>query len=303
MPALAGAVTDRGVLDRSAREVASGWRLTSKSSSERVCDTRGFGIGAASTQGVTIGRVRILELDPDLGEELEGERFEAARVRCTAELVSPLTGSPWPPASDRTEAGEHFGFLVVRGTIVHRLRLAGRGTVDIVGPGDVVRPWAAPEDIAELVNPSRWQLLDEVELPALDRVFLQEAARWPALLVALANRIGRRTRSLLLRLAVAQIPQLETRLRVVLWDLADRFGRVRQDGILLPVRLRQDVVAALVSASRSAVSRKLASLQREGVLERVPRGWLLCAGPPPELFALEDGLHEGRRVADPHAGL
>jgi CRP/FNR family transcriptional regulator, cyclic AMP receptor protein len=255
------------------------------------------------SRDVTTGRVRVLELDPDLGEGLEGQSFEAARVRCTAELVVPSTGSAWPSSSDRAVAGEHFGFLLIRGSILHRLQLAGRGTVDLVGPGDIVRPWAAPEDIAELVNPSRWQLLEEVQLAALDRVFLQEAARWPALSVALANRMGRRTRSLLLRLAVAQIPQLETRLRVVLWDLADRFGRVRQDGVLLPVRLRQDVVAALVSASRSAVSRKLASLQREGVLERVPRGWLLRAGPPPELFALEEGLGDGRRLADPPVGL
>jgi CRP/FNR family transcriptional regulator, cyclic AMP receptor protein len=247
---------------------------------------------------VTLGRVRILELDPDLGEELDCHSFEVARDRCTVELVIPSSGALWPGASDRTDAGEHFGFLVVRGTILHRLRLAGRGTVDLVGPGDIVRPWASREDIAELVNPSRWQVLGEVRLAALDRVFLDEAARWPELSVALANRIGRRARSLLLRLAVAQIPQLETRLRVVLWDLADRFGRVRRDGVLLPVRLREDVVAALVSASRSAVSRKLASLQREGALERVPDGWLLCAGPPPELFALEEGLAEGTRLAD-----
>lgn len=242
------------------------------------------------------GRVRILEVDPDLGEELERPSFEAARARCTAELVIPTGGSSWPTAADRPEAAEQLGYLVVRGTVLHRLQLARRSTVDLLGPGDIARPWAGREDIAELVNPSRWQLLEEVELAALDRVFLQEAARWPELSVAIANRIGRRLRSLLLRLAVAQIPQLETRLRVVFWDLADRFGRVRREGVLLPLRLRQDVLAALASATRSAVNRKLAALQRDGILERVPAGWLLHAGPPAELFTLEAGRRAGERV-------
>ena len=247
------------------------------------------------------GRVRILELDPDLGEELARPRFEAARARCTAERVVVTRERSWEIPVERPEAAEQFGYLVLRGTILHRLRLAGRATVDLLGPGDVVRPWGGPEDISELDNPTRWQPLDELELAALDRVFLQEAARWPELSVALANRIGRRNRSLLLRLAVARIPQLETRLRVVLWDLADRFGRVHRDGVLLPLPLRQDVLAALVSASRSAVNRKLASLEREGAIERDPERWWLRAGPPPELFALDEALHGSAGARDPHA--
>jgi CRP/FNR family transcriptional regulator, cyclic AMP receptor protein len=241
--------------------------------------------GGRERMDVLRGRVRVLDLDPDLGEGLDGRRFEAARARCTAGRAVVTGRTLLKGEAARPAASEQFGYLVLRGTILQRLTLAGRATVDLLGPGDVVRPWGGVEDISELVNPTRWQPLSEVDLAALDRVFLIEAAPWPEISVALANRVGRRVRSLLLRLAVAQIPQLETRLRVVLWDLADRFGHVHRDGVLLALRLRQDVVAALVSASRSAVNRKLASLERHGDIESTSRGWLLRAGPPPELFA------------------
>jgi CRP/FNR family transcriptional regulator, cyclic AMP receptor protein len=236
-----------------------------------------------------MGRVRILELDPGLGGGLDRPSFEAARSRCTAQLMVLGRGSPAPAALD-SEATQQFGFLVVNGVVLQRLQLVARETVDLLGPGDVARPWTALNDVTQRVTPTHWQVLERVKLAALDRVFLEEAAPWPELSAALADRVARPMRSLLLRLAVAQIPQLETRLRVVLWDLADRFGRVGREGVLVPLQLRHDVIAGLVSASRAAVSRKLSTLEREGALGRDGRGWWLYQGPPAELFSLEDGL-------------
>ena len=242
-----------------------------------------------------LGRVSVLEVDPDLGARIDRARFERARTRCTAELMIPDRES-WPPASVEA-AAELFGFLVLRGVVLQRTRLAGRETVDLLGPGDVVRPWGPLDDFAELLNPSRWQLLDDVALAALDGQFLEEATPWPELVIALAERNARHGCSLLNRLAVAQIPRVETRLRVVLWDLAARFGRVGREGVLVPLRLRHDVLGGLVSTSREAVSRGMAGLQRDGVLVREPRGWLLRGGPPPETFVVEHDDRDNARAA------
>jgi CRP/FNR family transcriptional regulator, cyclic AMP receptor protein len=244
-----------------------------------------------------MGRVRVLERDPDLGAGLDRPRFELARARCTAERIVVARRSPWPAVDDPHEEAEQVAFLVLRGTLLHRLRLAGRETVELLGPGDVVRPWSALDDIAELLNPSRWEPLDDVELAALDQVFFEHARPWPELSVALTERMERRMRSSLLRLAVAQIPQLETRLRVVLWDLAGRFGVVDRDGVLLPVRLRHAVLAALVCASRAAVGRALGELQRRDAVRRDRRGWRLREGPPAELFALDRPAAKGRSTS------
>jgi CRP/FNR family transcriptional regulator, cyclic AMP receptor protein len=230
-----------------------------------------------------VGRVRILECDPDLGSGLDRSNFEVARARCTAELVVARRVAGFAAVGQADE----LGLLVLRGTLLHRLRLAGRETVELLGAGDVVRPWPAPDDLAELLNPGRWVVLDETELGVLDRVYVEQSRPWPELSAGLAQRVERRLRSLLLRLAVAQIPQLEMRLRLVLWDLADRLGRVDREGVFVPVQLRQDVLAGLVCASRAAVGRALGELQRRGTVTRDRRGWRLGGAPPDELFAGE----------------
>lgn len=246
-----------------------------------------------------LGRIRVLEADPDLGAHIRRDLFERARLSCTVELTIPGREA-WPPPSVE-RATELLGFLVLRGVVLQRTHLAGRETVDIFGPGDVVTPWGPLDDFAELLNPSRWQLIDDVALGVLDRQFLEEATPWPELVTALAERNARHGRSLISRLAVAQIPRVETRLRIVLWDLADRFGRVGREGVLLPLRLRHDVLAGLVSSSREAASRAVGGLQRDGLLVREPRGWLLRGGPPPETFAVEhddvDGLDDAQPAA------
>jgi hypothetical protein len=83
------------------------------------------------------GRVRMLEIDPDLGEELDRSRFDMARPGCTTELVIPAGGTTWLAAADRPEAAEQLGYLVVGRTVLHRVQLAGRGPVPVAG--DVVR--------------------------------------------------------------------------------------------------------------------------------------------------------------------
>lgn len=240
--------------------------------------------------------IRVLELDPELGTALDEDAFVQARKRCTAQTVSLAASRRW--SVDPGDALEHIGLLVLRGVLLYRLPLAGRETIDLVGAGDLVRPWPPVDEYAELFTASRWQVLESAELAVLDIRFLREAARWPELLIALTERMSWHARSLELRLAISQMPQLSSRLQVMLWHLADRFGRVDRQGVLVPLHLSREVLAELIGARREAVSRRLKELADLGAVVPDRRGWRLGGLPPPELSAIEPhGRHDERGLS------
>lgn len=233
----------------------------------------------------SLRKVRVLELDPELGAALDEAAFAQARKRCTAQTVTLAAGRRW--SVDPGDALEHLGFLVLRGVLLYRLRLAGRETTDLVGPGDLIRPWPPLDEYAELFTASRWQVLEPAELAVLDVRFMHEAAPWPEVLIALAERMSWHARSFELRLAISQMRQLRSRLQVMLWHLADRFGHVDRDGVLVPLHLSREVLAELVGARREPVSRRLRELAERGLVLPDPRGWRLSGPPPQELLASE----------------
>jgi hypothetical protein len=237
-----------------------------------------------SMQQVTstsLRRVRVLEADRHLGTALDHDADVRARDRCTAHTVVLSAGKRW--WVDPEDALSHLGFLVLRGVLLYRLRLAGRATIDLVGAGDLVRPWPPADEYAELITASRWEVLEPAELAALDIRFMREASPWPQLLIALTERMAWHARSLELRLAIAKMPNLSSRLQVMLWHLADRFGRVDRYGVVVPLHLSRQVLAELVGADREPVSRRLRQLEERGAVLPDPHGWRLRGDPPPEL--------------------
>jgi CRP/FNR family transcriptional regulator, cyclic AMP receptor protein len=220
---------------------------------------------------MTPRRVSVLSLDPDLAELLEGEAIEQARARCTAELVALPSG--WLPKPLAVAgASDCLGLLVLSGVLVYRVSVAGRETVDLVGPGDLIRPW---HPAVEYGDPGAWRALGPVHLGCLDRQFIRQTAPWPEIAIRLAQRMADHVDSLTVRLAVAQIPQVSLRLQIVLWELADRFGYVDGDGVVVPLRLSHQLIAEFVSARREVVSRRLAELRVLGVVTPDHRGWRL----------------------------
>jgi hypothetical protein len=57
--------------------------------------------------------------------------------------------------------------------------------------------------------------------------------------------------------------------------LADRWGRVRPDGVAVELRLSHSVLADLVAAQRPSVTASLGTLAEQGHLRPLPGGWLL----------------------------
>jgi CRP/FNR family cyclic AMP-dependent transcriptional regulator len=231
---------------------------------------------------IAAGRVRILEAEPELGSALDPVAFRAASQRCAAQAVRIRRGALWG-VLDPIEDAELLGFLILGGVLLCRIRIAGRETVDILGPGDVVRPCLSTDEYAELLTSTSWHAVQTLELATLDSDLLRRAAPWPELVVALGDRIAQHSRSLAMRLAIAQIPNLDCRLQVMFWHLADRFGRVDRDGLLVPLLLTQETLAEMVGAQRPSVNRSLRRLAARGLLAADPRGWRLRGAPPEEI--------------------
>jgi CRP-like cAMP-binding protein len=98
-----------------------------------------------------------------------------------------------------------------------------------------------------------------------------------------------RARHLAVNMAIVNQPRVDVRLHMLLWQLAGRWGRVRSDATVLPVRLTHAVLADLVAARRPTVSSALSDLARRGlVINRTDR-WLLMGEPPGELLDVDGG--------------
>lgn len=226
--------------------------------------------------------VEVLRRHPDLGEGLGPEEFEEARKRCMAVSFALARGSLgcWP--LNAKPDLELFGYLVLSGFLVRTVVIDRRHSAELIGPGDLVRPWGSAVD-PQIEPDTRWRVCEPATVAVLDRTFHRCAVRWPALSHALLDRAFQRSRSLMFRLAIAEIPSIARRISMVLWHLADRWARVAVEGTLLPVRLSQATLADLICASRESVSRGLAELRRNDLVLVTPGGFLLRGRPPAEL--------------------
>jgi CRP-like cAMP-binding protein len=183
--------------------------------------------------------------------------------------------------------GGHLGLLVLGGLLSRRVRLGGRVCVELIGEGDVIRPWTRIADESTIPIDATWTVQAPVRLAVLDRAFAVRVAPHPEIVAALMDELVRRTRWLAFHLAVCHLPKLEVRLHVILWYMADRWGRVTPDGVVLPVALSHELLGGIVGARRTAVTRALGRLTADHLVTRRPDGgWLLQGEAPQELPAL-----------------
>ena len=100
---------------------------------------------------------------------------------------------------------------------------------------------------------------------------------------------ARRVHSLALHLAVCHMRRVDTRLLVILWHLADRWGRVEPDGVHVPLRLTHQSLGRLVGAQRPSVTTALKQLgETDQVMRREDGTWLLTGEPPDALERLRE---------------
>jgi CRP/FNR family cyclic AMP-dependent transcriptional regulator len=221
------------------------------------------------------GLIRLFEADPDLIRNVEPELGERLRRRVLAEAVQ-LENGPWDP---RDHLGDNvLGALVLDGVVTMSATFDGRRGVELFGQGDIIC-WPTADTNASVQFDVEWTVHRPAWLAMLDEDFQVAVGRCPAILSELVERVGRR-RSTAQSRALAQMPALELRLLVLLWQLADRWGTVQPDGVRLDLGISHTTIGDLVGAQRQSVSRALSRLLAAHQLRRAGQGWLLV-GPPP----------------------
>jgi CRP/FNR family transcriptional regulator, cyclic AMP receptor protein len=225
---------------------------------------------------------KILVDDPGLAEALSGQRLLTAVRDCVAETVH-LPSGPWQPlqAVDGFHAG--IGFLVLEGLLVRRVGLGDRFGAELLGDGDVLRPWQREDAGTTMPRSGAWQALESCRLAVLDGDFALRAGRYPEVISALFARVVRRSRTLAINIAIVHHPRVDVRLQMLFWELADRWGTVRRDGVRVPLRLTHAVLADLVAAQRQTVSKALGELAARGSVTWTGDAWLLGGDAPEEL--------------------
>ena len=238
--------------------------------------------------------ISIIDADDDLADLLgEADRERARREALTR--IRRLPVGDWL-AADAIEPGiHHRGFLIVDGLISREVDVLGRRAVELLGPGDVLRPWRWDTDStgSHVHAEVGWKVLEATRLAVLDHGLVVRIAPFPQLGLELFARGTRRAHALAVVLAIAHHQRVDDRIMLTLWHLADRWGRVGADGVIVPMPLPHQRLADLVGAHRPSVTTATGSLTKAGRLRRREDGsWVLLGPPPNELphHRLRDAL-------------
>jgi CRP/FNR family transcriptional regulator, cyclic AMP receptor protein len=224
---------------------------------------------------------RLLELDPELGRLLSPDDLARALPELRVRVHRRERG-PWPIKAMPAEVtAQHLGVLVLDGVIASDTVVEDVISTELLGAGDVVRPW--PLDGAErlLNGETRWAVLADCRVALLDQRVIAALSHYPAIYAVLSQRTDLRGRRLATAQAIAQINRVDRRVLNVLWHLAERWGRVTADGVLIPLDLSHRLLGQLVGARRPTVSTAVAQLARDGALSRRTDGaWVLHGEAP-----------------------
>jgi CRP-like cAMP-binding protein len=227
---------------------------------------------------------RLLEEDPDLAEEIPPHRRALAIERCLATAIAVPRGR-W--AIPRTLTGG-IGLLVLEGLLLRRVGVDGRFGAEILGEGDLLHPRIDMLPDTSLSITAGWRVLQPLRVAVLDGDAAARFAEFPELTGAFVDRALNRTRNLQILMAIVHHARVNVRVHMVLWHLADRWGRVRSEGVLLPLAITHSVLADMVAARRPTVTTALSELARMDLVRPVDGGWLLPGERPGELLELAE---------------
>jgi len=228
---------------------------------------------------------RILELDPELGLRVPAGEISSARRELSASVLE------LPPGHWEVPRGEgargRLGYLVLEGLLARDMTLVGQTATELLGDGDFVQPGIASREEGLVRYRVAWHVLMPVRLAVLDDEFGRSLARWPQVMSTLLERAIRRTHRMSIHEALLQLSPVETRLIVLFWYLAERWGHVTPAGIALRLRLPHALLGQLVGCRRASVTTALQHIYASGELMRRADGsWLLTGAPPDELTSV-----------------
>ena len=228
-------------------------------------------------------RVHLLDIDPDLAEGLAPDREMLARRHLVARLER-IDAGTWAPRVNQFGAMDGLGLIMVEGLAIRQIVLGHRAAAELLGPGDILRPWEDDGEHAAYPFDSSFRVIEPLSLAVLDREVTAKLMHFPEVVSRLMGRVMARSRRVAGYLVIAQLVSVDTRLHVALWHMADRFGRVRPDGVVVPLHLTHAMLGLIVGARRPSVTSAMGRLVEQGLVRPLESGgWLLLGEPPQEL--------------------
>jgi hypothetical protein len=102
-------------------------------------------------------------------------------------------------------------------------------------------------------------VLSHTRVAVLDRSFMLRCSRWPEVTAALFARLSERALRLATHQAISQLTRVDRRLLALFWHLAERWGKMSRDGVVVPLALTHRILGQLVGARRPRSPRRSAS--------------------------------------------
>lgn len=249
------------------------------------------GDGAKLAEHAPAGQIPLLDLNPDLVETLSPSELQAVRRAWRVPLVSVQRG--WCDLDHCSAVeephGQLLGAVVVEGLLIGETRLADQVSAQLFGPGDLLN--ACPEPDSSVAEVHALFATAPTLLALLDDRYLAATRHWPRLAGRFLTQALRQADRAYQHHAIAQLTRVEDRLLAVFAHLADRFGRVGRDGVLIDLPLTHEIIGHLVGARRPTVSLGVKGLVAKGLLNRRSDGtWVLTrSAHPPSGLASPDG--------------
>jgi CRP/FNR family transcriptional regulator, cyclic AMP receptor protein len=227
------------------------------------------------------GVCNVLLEDSELAEALPSSRRDEVAASCVVREAR-IPPGVWNAGREL----DGIGLLVMDGLLIRRVGIDGKFGAELLSHGDLLRPWQEEYDGLTLPLASTWTVHQQTRVAVLDERFARLLGRYPKLASRVVGRALRRSRHLAVNMAIVHQARVDTRLHMMLWHLAGRFGRVRGDGVIVPLRLTHAMLAELVAARRPTVSSALSGLAREGRVRLIENAWLLSGDPPGALGSI-----------------
>jgi CRP-like cAMP-binding protein len=223
-------------------------------------------------------RRHVLDDEPDILHAVPAHQRALARAAATASVLL-LEPGPAPLQEWFAEPLGGPGLLVLQGTLAREVTVGGRTATELLGPGDMLRPWdvRGGEPVPAGID---WLALTTTQLALLDRAFAERTRPWPPIADALMARLARRAQAIAVQRAIASHPRVDMRVAMLLWHLAGRWGTVQRDReVRFNLPLTHKLLGELVAAERPTVSHALGRLSRAGLLRRCGSEWYLSGTP------------------------
>ena len=207
-------------------------------------------------------RAAVPEEERQLAERVLVAPVVSARDENLAEVLASVSGA--------------FDFLIVEGMVLKETSLGGRSALEVLGPADVLAPPLTAVRQIESRAISRYHAHGPVTLAALEAHFRQAARRWPALADVLHDLLARQTHRASMHMTMLHLSHVQDRVVALLTDLAERFGHVTTDGVVMDLGLSHELIGSLVASRRPTVTLALGQLESAGRLTRLDGdGWRL----------------------------